>query len=146
MIRLKEECIILELQSTSKEELLNELAVTAQRECPAIQSTVISRMLTEREQLGSTGVGDGVAIPHAKIPGLRDLVLCFGKSSRGIGFDAKDKRPVHLFILILSPMDLAEEYLQTLGWVSRLLKDEVIRNQFLLATNTAVIQQLFNQP
>ena len=146
MIQLKEECIILELQSTDKEELLEELAITARKKCPEIHSATITQVLAEREQLGSTGVGNGVAIPHGKLADLTEQVLCFGKSNRGIPFDAQDTRPVHLFVMILSPLHMPQEYLQTLGRVSRLLKDEETRNKFRRATSTKTIRQLFNRP
>jgi PTS system nitrogen regulatory IIA component len=146
MIQLKEQCILLELKSINKEELLAELAGTVQKKYPAIDSETIKQVLMEREQLGSTGVGNGVAIPHGKLPGLEQCLLCFGRSMRGIGFEAKDNRPVHLFVMILSPVDMAEEYLQTLGKVSRLLNNESNRNKFIQAASKKTIQQLFNQP
>ena len=146
MIQLNEECIILELQASNKEELLRELAIMAQRNCPEIETTTIIQILLEREQVGSTGVGNGVAIPHGKLPDIEEQILCFGKSNKGISFDAKDERSVHLFVMILSPLHMSEKYLQTLGKVSKLLKDEETRNKFLRATSTQTVQQLFNRP
>lgn len=145
MMQLSEECIVLELKSTTKEELLAELALVVQKRCPAIALSTITQVLHEREQMGSTGVGNGVAIPHGKLAELNQLLLCFGKSSRGIGYDAKDKQPVHLVVMILSPLDMAEEYLLTLGKVSRLLKEEKNRTQLLCAGNPQAIQQIFAQ-
>jgi nitrogen PTS system EIIA component len=101
--------------------------------------------LLEREQIGSTGVGNGIAIPHGKMPDLQKLLLCFGRSGRGIAFEARDKMPVHLFVMILSPLDMAAEYLQTLGRISRLLKDESIRGKLLQASNAKTVQQLFSR-
>ena len=146
MVQLEEQCIILELESNSKEAVLHELAGAAHDECPLIDLDTMYQILTEREQLGSTGVGNGVAIPHGKVPGLEKMLLCFGRSGPGISFEAADNRPVHLFVMILSPPGMAEEYLQTLAHVSRLLKDATTRNNLLQAAAAETILELFNRP
>ena len=143
MIQLQEQCIILELEATNKEAVLLELAASVHCSCPSISIDTINAILTEREQLGSTGVGNGVAIPHGKIPGLEQSLLCFGRSRVGIGFESMDRRPVHLFVLILSPVDLAEDYLKTLARVSRLLKKEKTRNKLMQADSPQTIVKLF---
>jgi PTS system nitrogen regulatory IIA component len=145
MTDLTEEGIILELQARTKDELLRELAAAAQRLCPELAAETVRLSLLEREQIGSTGVGGGIAIPHGKLPGLNTLLLCFGRSSRGIPFEAKDRLPVHLFVMLLSPLDMAAEYLQTLGQISRLLKDESIRAKLLQAASAKTVQQLFSR-
>ena len=144
MTELTEEGIILELKARTKEEVLYEMACLAQRQCPQIEVERVQQALFEREQIGSTGVGGGIAIPHGKLADLTNLLLCFGRSARGIPFEAKDRLPVHLFVLILSPIDMAGEYLKTLGKISRLLKDEAVRTQLLQAASTGTVQQLFN--
>jgi PTS system nitrogen regulatory IIA component len=143
MAELTEESIILELKARSKDELLYELATAAQRQCPHLQTEVVRQVLLEREQIGSTGVGNGIAIPHGKLPDLHKLLLCFGRSVRGIPFEAKDRMPVHLFVMILSPAEMAAEYLQTLGGISRMLKDEGNRGKLLQAASVETVQQLF---
>ncbi len=145
MIQLEEQNIILELEGTGKESVLRELAEKAHDSFPAIPAESIYQVLKEREHLGSTGVGNGVAIPHGKLPGLDTLLLCCARSKNGIGFEAKDNRPVHLFVMILSPIHDSDQYLQTLARVSKLLKDDVIRNKFLQATSSKTIFQLFNR-
>jgi PTS system nitrogen regulatory IIA component len=145
MIPLEEQNIILELESTGKESILRELAENAHHQAPAISTETIFQVLKEREHLGSTGVGNGVAIPHGKLPGLDKLLLCFARSRAGIGFEAKDNRPVHLFVAILSPLNDSDQYLQTLARVSKLLKDDTIRNKFIQATSSKTIFQLFNR-
>ncbi len=145
MVQLEEQCIILELESTGKEAVLHELAGAVHEKCTLIDLDTLCQVLTEREQLGSTGVGNGVAIPHGKVPGLKKLLLCFGRSSSGISFDAVDNQPVHLFVMILSPLGMAKEYLQTLARVSKLLKDATTRNRFLQAADTETILELFNR-
>ena len=146
MIELTEQCIILELESTNKEGLLGEMAGAAQKENSELNVETIQQVLVEREQLGSTGVGNGVAIPHGKLHGLEQCLICFGRSIKGIGFEAKDNKPVHLVVMILSPMNMAEEYLQTLARVSKLMNNESKRSEFLHADSKKSIQQLFNLP
>ena len=145
MVQLEEQCIIFELESNGKEAVLRELAGSVHDKCPSIDLDTMTRVLAEREQLGSTGVGNGVAIPHGKVPDLEELLLCFARSSHGISFDAVDNRPVQLFVMILAPPDTAEDYLQTLARVSRLLRDTTTRNKLLLATDTEIILELFNR-
>ena len=146
MIELTEQCIVLELESTDKEGLLGEMAGAAQKKNPTLNAEAIQQVLLEREQVGSTGVGNGVAIPHGKLQGLEQCVVCFGRSTKGIGFEAKDNKPVHLVVMILSPINMAEEYLQTLARVSKLMNSESKRSKFLHAGSEKNIQQLFNLP
>jgi PTS system nitrogen regulatory IIA component len=146
MLKLGEQCIILEMRSRSKDEALDELATTVHSQCTDVDPTVLLDVLREREQVGSTGVGHGVAIPHAKVPGLDQLLLCFGRSVKGISFDAVDNRPVHLFVQILSPTGMADEYLRSLARISRLLKVGDNRKFLLQATTKQEILDFFNSP
>ena len=146
MVQLEEQCIILELESTGKEAVLRELAETVHDKCTLIDLDTLYQVLAEREQLGSTGVGNGVAIPHGKVRGLKKILLCFGRSSSGVSFDAVDNQPVHLFVMILSPSGMDKEYLQTLARVSKLLKDAATRKKLKQSVGTEPILKLFNQP
>lgn len=80
------------------------------------------RMLLEREQLGSTGIGSGIAIPHSKIPGLRQGIVAVGMVHGGVDFGAADGQPVRLFFLVLSPSGAPAEHLQVLATISRWIK------------------------
>uniref|UniRef100_UPI004057AA4D PTS sugar transporter subunit IIA n=1 Tax=Candidatus Electrothrix sp. TaxID=2170559 RepID=UPI004057AA4D len=144
MIELSEGCIVLELESTHKEGLLEELAGTVQKKYPELNAQIIQQVLLEREQLGSTGVGNGVAIPHGKLHELDQCLVCFGRSTKGVGFESKDNKLVHLVVMILSPMNMAQEYLQILAKISKMMKSENNRNKFLQASSKKTIQQLFN--
>ena len=104
---LDNHAIILEMQATGKEGALRELAALAATRCGRCTAETLYTILLEREAIGSTGVGNGVAIPHGKVAGLDDILLCFGRSRDGIDFDAIDSRPVHLFVLLLSPASKA---------------------------------------
>jgi PTS system nitrogen regulatory IIA component len=87
--------------------------------------------LLERERLGSTGVGEGVAIPHAKITGLSDLVACLARVPGGVEFDAIDKEPVRLIFALLVPENSAGTHLKALARISRLLKNATFRSKVL---------------
>jgi len=145
VIQLKQQCVILDLAATSKEDVLAELAAAVHHTYPQLDLSAMNRVLLEREQLGSTGIGNGVAIPHGKLSDMQQLLLCLGRSKEGINFEAVDKQPVHLVVMLLSPRSMAEEYLQALAHVSSILKDATVRNGILQAVNTREITTLFNQ-
>ncbi len=145
MVQLKKQCIILELEATDKAGVLHELAGAVHANHPLIDQDTMTRVLAERELLGSTGVGNGIAIPHGKVPKLDKLLLCLARSTAGISFDAVDNRLVHLIVMIVSPPSLAGEYLQALARTSKVLKETDFRNQILAATDAETIAQLFNR-
>ncbi|MDD4240812.1 MAG: PTS sugar transporter subunit IIA [Smithellaceae bacterium] len=88
-------------------------------------------VLQQREKLGSTGIGDGVAIPHGKVSDLQDLVVAFGRSKTGIAFDAIDGKPVHLFFLLLAPENSTGQHLKALAKISKMLKTPNFRKKLL---------------
>ncbi|MBM9613678.1 PTS sugar transporter subunit IIA [Desulfobulbus rhabdoformis] len=130
MPQLNSDAIILDMKATTKDGALRELAGLAATQCGRFTEEVLYQILLEREAVGSTGVGNGVAIPHGKIEGLDQILLCFGRSRAGIDFNAIDKRDAYLFMLMISPAGKGGEYLQTLARVSRILKKS--RNRQLL--------------
>jgi len=144
MPQLSKECVILEMEAANKEEALEELAARVHVQHEHINPEQLLALLQDREQIGSTGIGNGVAIPHAKIPELNSLILCFGRSRKGVEFEAIDRRPVHLFVQIISPAGMSREYLQTLARISRLLKPEANRASLLAAESEEEILALFN--
>jgi len=144
MPQLQRDAIILDMKAATKEAALRELAGVAATLCGRFTEETLYNVLMERETVGSTGVGNGVAIPHGKIEGLDKILLCFGRSRTGINFDAIDNRPAHLFVLLLSPASKAGEYLQTLAAVSRILKQHEKRQQLLDSTSRDDIASLFN--
>ncbi|HSD21299.1 MAG TPA: PTS sugar transporter subunit IIA [Anaeromyxobacter sp.] len=90
--------------------------------------------LLEREKLGSTGIGEGVAIPHGKVPGLPGLVAAFGRSAQGIDFRAIDGRPTHLFFTLFAPENSAGAHLKALARISRIFKNATFREALMRAT------------
>ncbi len=91
------------LEAKNKDEVLAELVNVIIEGGLKLNSSSIIDILKQRESLGSTGIGEGVAIPHGKISNLNDIVVAFGRSEKGIAYDSLDGKPVHLFFLLLAP-------------------------------------------
>jgi PTS system nitrogen regulatory IIA component len=120
--------VVASLKATSKKQALQELARRA-AELTGEQERAIFDVLLERERLGTTGVGDGVAIPHGKLPNLRRLVGVFARLERPIDFEAIDEQPVDLIFLLLAPGTAGADHLKALARVSRLLRDRQMREK-----------------
>jgi PTS system nitrogen regulatory IIA component len=142
---LDKESIVTELKGASKKQVLEELIEALLEKRPHLDRENLMRVLLERERLGSTGIGDGIAIPHGKLKDLDQLALSFGKSTRGIDFESMDGKPVHLFFLLVAPESCAGIHLRALAKIARLLKNGTVRKR-LGAVSTreevySVIQQ-----
>lgn len=142
---LQQPLILPELKAQNKEGVLEEMAgfLSAFVDGETARAADIRAALVAREQLGSTGVGEGVAIPHAKIAGLGQLVACFGRSLPGVEFDAIDYKPVHLIFVLLVPENSAGAHLKALARISRLLKSEDFRGQLLKLPDAEAIYRAF---
>jgi nitrogen PTS system EIIA component len=128
-----------DLKAPSKHEVLRELAgMVANKE--GLDIEVLVPVLEEREKLGSTGIGDGIAIPHGKLKGLKKLVASFGRSAKGVNFDSLDGKPAHLFFLLMAPENTAGMHLKALARISRLLKDTKLRERLL---ESKTIQEVY---
>ncbi len=126
---LRESCVIADLKGKTKKEIFVELVKTL-RDANLVEDVEEAvNVVLERERLGSTGIGDGVAIPHGKMKGLRNILCAFGKSKEGVDFDAVDSKPVRIFLLLLAPEDSASLHLKTLSRVSKLLRDPSFRKR-----------------
>lgn len=132
---LKKEFILEELKAKSKREVLVELAAVFARGKTKFDPEAMLHVLLEREKLGSTGIGDGIAIPHGKLAGLEEMAIAFGRSREGVDFEAMDGKPAHLFFLLMAPENSAGQHLKALAKISRMLKDAVFR-KYLLAAKT----------
>ena len=142
---LNEDCIIPELRSENKKEVLEELT-GALLNCKAnLNKESLVEVLLERERLGSTGIGDGIAIPHGKVQDLDELVLSFGRSTQGIEFDSMDGRPTHLFFLLIAPENSAGIHLRALAKISRLLKSVHFRQRLLEAESREELFQVIQE-
>lgn len=142
---LQPEDIVPSLAAETKDEALLELAAKVEERHPLLGRTEIFRVLQERERLGSTGIGDGVAIPHGKLKRTGDLVLVFGRSKKGVDFDALDGRKVHIFFLLIAPEEAFGLHLKMLGRISRILKDPAVRKALLEAQDVAAIYGIIQE-
>jgi len=104
----------------------------------------IVKILMAREALGSTGIGQGIGIPHGKSPQIKSLVAAFGLSKNGVDFESLDGEPTHMFFLLLAPEDSAGPHLKALARISRLLKDKYIREMLKKAQSEREIVRIIN--
>jgi PTS system nitrogen regulatory IIA component len=123
---LSPDAVVLDLEAACKREALARLAEKASA-LTGRPAEAIRTALMEREQLGSTGVGRGVAIPHGKIDGLGAMVGILAKLATPVDFEAVDDQPVDLVFILLAPTDATAAHLKALAKVSRLLRDEDVR-------------------
>jgi nitrogen PTS system EIIA component len=130
------------LTATTKKGILEELAGALAEEFDKLDRNKVLEVLLERENLGSTGIGDNIAIPHGKLADLDDLVLCFGRSGPGVNFDSMDGKPTHLFFLLLAPENSIGLHLKALAKISRMLKDSSFRSNLMAAADANTIMQL----
>ncbi len=138
---LREDLVIAELQAADKASVLNELCALVAQKRPDLSAARLAEVLAEREKLGSTGIGEGVAIPHGKVAGLPGLIAAFGRS-RGVDFNAIDGRPTHLFFVLFAPENSAGVHLKALARISRLFKNAAFRRAILDAPDAAAIYKL----
>lgn len=136
---LKKEFIIEDLKARSKRGVLTELSELFAHGSAQADTKHMVDVLMEREKLGSTGIGDGIAIPHGKLKGLDTLLLSFGRSREGIDFESIDGKPVHLFFLLMAPESSTGQHLKALAKISRMLKDEHFRSELLSASGTEAL-------
>ncbi len=126
---LEKDSIVTELKGGTKKQVLEELIEALVERKPQLDRERLMSVLLERERLGSTGIGDGIAIPHGKLKDLDQLTLSFGKSSRGVDFESMDGKPVHLFFLLVAPESSAGIHLRALAKIARLLKNGSVRKR-----------------
>ncbi len=127
------ETIVYDLTSETKEDVIKELSETVSRYSEDIDADELSAILMERESLGSTGIGEGIAIPHGKYPKIKFLTGAIGRSLKGINFQSMDNQPAHLFFLLVAPENSAGLHLKALAKISRLLKTERLRKRLMEA-------------
>lgn len=129
---LHRDAILTNLSSRDKKGLVEELAAPVARiigvSCPELV-----HVLMEREYLGSTGIGMGIAIPHGKLKSLDGLVMGFGLSRKGVDYDSMDGRPAHLFFMLITPENSTGLHLKALARIARMLKNELFKEKLLCA-------------
>lgn len=144
---LRERAISVDVTSTDKEGVIRELVrllVKANEIKPSDEEKIVPILLA-REALGSTGIGQGVGIPHGKSNSVRELVGAFGLSRRGVNFDSLDGETVHIFFLLIAPEDSAGPHLKALARISRLLKDRFFRESLKEAKDEKQVLKIIQQ-
>jgi len=141
---LKKEGIILGLEATDKKSVLEELTVPAAT-ISKVEHSQLVRMLMERERLGTTGIGGGIAIPHGKIKNLPSEILCMGISQKGVSFEAMDGKPVNIFFLLFTPEGATELHLMLLSRISKLLKNDIFKQRLLDAPNVDTVFDIIEE-
>lgn len=133
--------VILDLKAGSKRQVLKALAEWV-AEARGTEAEPLLEALLEREKLGTTGIGDGLAIPHAKLAGLDHMIGVFARLQNPVNFDALDDEPVDLVFLLLAPCNAAAEHLKALARVARIFRDEALCNALRNAGNPGVAHDL----
>lgn len=139
---IKRDMVVPALQATDKRGILEELAAYMAAHHTRIDRASLSKVLIEREALASTAIGEGVAIPHGKVPGLPALIASFGRNVQGIDFRAIDGRPTHLFFALFAPENSAGAHLKALARISRIFKNPAFREAILRAQGAEEIYKL----
>jgi len=141
---LSSEDVVLGLAATTATRLVEEIASLVAARHP-LDSKLVFRALWRREQSGSTGLGHGLAIPHARVPGIDQPIVLFVRTQLPIPFRAPDQEPVSAFFVILVPEHANEQHLQILASVSEMFSSERFRRRLETATDPAAIHRLFDE-
>lgn len=142
---LRGDNIIEALKATDKEGVLREFALQLKGTGRITNDDELVHVLMEREMLGTTGIGDGVAIPHARVRSIPDMIMAFGRSTHGVEYQAVDGKPVHLFFLLITPDAMPGDHLKALARISRILKNPVLRSGLLHAADKSAIERLIGE-
>ncbi|MFO0725188.1 MAG: PTS sugar transporter subunit IIA [Myxococcota bacterium] len=134
---LSEDLVVPAVKSAERDGLLKEVVDQIARARPDVDRDAALRVLVDRERIGSTGVGNGFAIPHGKLPNLRGMVACFARSVSGVDFNSLDHQPAHLFLVLLAPEGAAGLHLKALARASRLFKDTEFRAKLMQEGNAS---------
>lgn len=137
--------IVADLKASDKVAALEELADAVVDVESGLDRSEILRVLQERERLGSTGIGEGVAIPHGKLKEIDRLLISFGRSTSGVEFDSMDGKPAKLFFLLLAPEESVGIHLKTLARISKLLKSPGVRRRLLDAAGKDDIYRVIGE-
>jgi fructose-specific phosphotransferase system IIA component len=141
----RKELFVANMKAKSKEESLNELADRFVKAQYIKNRDILLSMLRQRERLGSTGIGEGVAIPHGRTTAATEVMICFGQSREGIDFGAVDPAPVHLIFMVLAPpVEQQNKYLPILGKLVETLNDKTKRDQLARVSTFEEFLEVFN--
>jgi fructose-specific phosphotransferase system IIA component len=141
---IEEDLMNFDLQSASKEDVINELVELAARSKLIRDKDLLLQEVLKREKLVTTGVGWGVAFPHAKTKAMKGIVIAFGRSTDGVDFGAMDGKPVHLFFMIAAPEDTIGAHLNVMARLSFLMKSPDNRERLQAAKNPGEVMEILD--
>ena len=130
---LDEEWVIADLQGVDKTSILKELSSVLVNPCKAASVEELLQVLLDREKLGSTGIGEGIAIPHGRLKKIKKFFISFGRSVKGVDFDSIDRKPSQLFFLVMAPENSAVDNLKLLSRIVTLLKEPSFKKRLMEA-------------
>jgi len=139
---LKEDYIIADLEAGDKEGTLTEVSLFLEHKGAIKDHAKLLQALLDREQLGSTGIGDNMAIPHAKYEDIEEIITVFARSRKGVEFQSLDRKPVHFVFLLLAPPASTGLHLKALAKIARLFKNPSFRDDILKAEDADTINSL----
>ena len=142
---LDKNAITADIVSAKKEDVITELVDLLSKSHRIKDKKSLIDTLMDREQLGSTGIGQGIGIPHAKSSAVKNLVAALGISRTGVDFDSLDGEPTYIFLLLVAPEDAAGPHLKALAKISRMLQDKFIRDSLISAKNKDIIFDIIRQ-
>ncbi len=141
---LPKEAVLADLKAQVKNSVIEELALPVAG-IAGVKPDDLVQVLMERERLGTTGIGNGIGIPHGKMRHLSSAVIGFGLSRNGIDFESLDARPVHIFFLLVTPEDSIELHLKLLARISKILKHDAFREKLLQAQDSDAIYSVIGE-
>jgi len=142
---IKEDGVISDLQATDKLSVLKELTRVLIKPYQSPLAEEIIHVVLNRERLGSTGIGEGIAIPHGQLKRFEDFIVSFGRSIKGINFDSIDEKPTHLFFLVMGPENSPVSNLKLLSRIATILKDASFKGQLMKARSQRELFQLITE-
>ena len=139
---LKKESVIFSLDGKNKLEVIKEMTEHLKQNHIIQDSQTLFETLMEREKLGSTGIGENVAIPHGKSDELTKIITVFARSPNGVDFESLDQKPVHFVCMVIAPAHSTGQHLKALARISRLFKNQVLREGILKSDNVDAIYSI----
>jgi PTS system nitrogen regulatory IIA component len=139
---LNEEWVIPDLKGADKASVLKELSSVLVNPCQVTSVEELLQVLLDRERLGSTGIGEGIAIPHGRLKKLKRFFIVFGRSLKGVDFDSIDRKPSQLFFLVMAPENSAVDNLKLLSRMVTLLKEPSFKKRLMEAPSQKELFQI----
>jgi nitrogen PTS system EIIA component len=139
---LKKESVIADLVGKNKLEVIKEMTACLKQNNTIKDDQALFATLMEREKLGSTGIGENVAIPHGKSDELTQIITVFARSLEGVDFESLDQKPVHFVCMVIAPAHSTGQHLKALARISRLFKNQILREGILKAEDSNAIYSI----